>query len=116
MAYIAQVINKYGFRYAGMSASWILLRAVTSIFAAIRGSSLFITGVCGYLVRHGHVGHGIFKEGNPMLVGAWALLAVVGIYWQVSSKYRLGFPLNLLLLPVSIAEQVVVFAVGASAN
>lgn len=110
------VINKYGFRYLGMSASWILMRVVTSIFAAMRGSSIFITGVCGYLVRYNYVGPNIFKEGNPMLVAAWGLLAVVGMYWQISSSFRLPFPINILLLPVTVAENFVILAVGVSAK
>lgn len=113
---IAQVVNKYGFRYLGMSASWILMRAVTSVFAAMRGSALFVTGVCGYLTKYGYVGPNIFKEGNPLLVGAWGLLAVIGIYSQVSSGFRLPFPLNIILLPVTIAENAVIFAVGVSAK
>lgn len=109
------VINKYGFRYLGVCASWILMRAVTSVFAAMRGSSLFLTGLTAYLVRHGHVTSGTFQAGNPMMVAAWTVLAVLGVYSQISSRFSLPFPLNLLLLPLTIAEQVVVFAVGSSA-
>jgi len=99
-----------------MSASWILMRATTSVFAAIRGSSIFITGVSGYLVRHQYVGPNVFREGNPLLVGAWGLLALTGLYWQISSGFRVPFPLNVLLLPVTIAEQMIIVAVGVSSK
>lgn len=92
------------------------MRAVTSVFAAMRGSSLFVTGVCAYLTRYGYVGPNIFKEGNPLLVCAWGLLALIGIYWQVSSGFSVPFPLNLILLPVTIAENAVILAVGVSAK
>lgn len=108
------MVNKYGFRYVGVSASWVLLRAVTSVFAAMRGSSLFVTGMCAYLARHKYVRSDIFKQGNAILVGAWACLALFGIYWQVSMRFSLPFPLNLVLLPLSIAERVVVFMLGTS--
>lgn len=113
---VLQVINKYFFRTIGLNASWILMRAMTSMFAAMRGSSLFITGVCGYLVRYNYVGPNIFKEGNPLLVAGWGLLALTGMYWQVSSGFRVPFPLNILFLPIDIVEQAVIFAVGASAK
>lgn len=99
-----------------MSASWVLMRAVTGVFAAMRGSSLFITGVCAYLTRYGYVGPNIFKEGNPVVVVAWGGLAVIGIYWQVSSGFRLPFPLNVMLLPVTIAENALILAVGVSSK
>ena len=89
---------------------------VTSVFAALRGSALFITGMCGYLVRHNYVEANIFGQGNPVLVGCWGLLAAFGVYMQISSKFSVPFPLNVLLLPLTIAEQLVVFAVGASAQ
>lgn len=92
------------------------MRAVTSIFSAMRGSSLFITGVCGYLVRHKHVGPNVFKEGNPVLIGAWVLLAVIGMYFQISMGFTLPFPLSVILLPVTVAENLIILAVGTSAK
>lgn len=92
------------------------MRVMTSVFASIRGSSLFITGICGYLVRHQYVSRNVFQEGNPVLIAAWGLLAVIGLYWQVSSRFRLPFPLNVILLPVTIAEQLVIVAVGVSSE
>lgn len=109
-----QVINKYGFRYLGVSVSWILMRVITSVFAAVRGSELFILGVIAYLERHGHVRQDLFKEGSPGVVAAWSIMTLAGVYWQISSGFRLPFPLNLLLLPLTIAEQIVIFAVGTS--
>lgn len=108
------VLRKYGFRYVGVSASWILMRAMTSMFGAMRGSSLFVTGVCGYLVRHQYVnGSAIFTEGNPLLVGAWGALAVTGWYWQLSSRFRLPFPLNILFFPITVLEHAVMLLVGS---
>lgn len=112
----AQVINRYGFRYIGLCTSWILMRMMTSVFAALRGSSLFITGVCGYLVKHNHVEANIFKQGNIVLVGGWGILAAVGVYVQMSNRFSLSFPLNILLMPFTIAENAVIFAVGASSD
>lgn len=90
------------------------MRVITSVFAAIRGSELFVMGVIAYLERYGYVRHGLFDEGSPAVVAAWSFLTLLGVYWQISSGFKLPFPLNLFLLPFSIAEQIVVFTVGTS--
>lgn len=92
------------------------MRIITSVFAAVRGSELFILGVIAYLERHGYVRHDLFKEGSPGVVAVWCIVTAIGVYWQISSGFRLPFPLNLLLLPFTLAEQIVVFAVGTSAQ
>lgn len=102
------------FRYIGISSSWVLMRIVNCVFASMRGSSLLITGICGYLVRYDYVGHGVFQKGNPVLIATWALFSLLGIYWQLSTGFRLSFPMNLILFPVTVAENLMVFAVGSS--
>lgn len=92
------------------------MRIITSVFAAMKGSELFLTGLISYLERHQYLHVGIFKEGNPIVVATWGILAMMGIYAQMSSRFSLPFPLNLMLLPLSIAEQVVIFAVGTTST
>ncbi len=111
---MVQVLIRYGFRYLGVSLSWMLMRVTTGLFTAIRGSSLFITGVCGYLVRYRYMSADIFDEGNPVLVAAWGVLAFAGWSWQLSSSFTLSFPLNILLFPFTVLEQFTVMAVGVS--
>lgn len=105
---------RYGFRYLGVSVSWFLMRITTGAFASIRGSSVFITGLCGYLVKNNYMADGIFDEANPVVVAAWAALAFMGWWWQLSSGFRLSFPFNFLLLPFTILENAVFVAVGVS--
>lgn len=90
------------------------MRIVTSVFAAMKGSELFLMGIIAYLERHQYVSVGLFRQGNVAVVASWGLLALCGVYMQVSSNFSLPFPLNLMLLPLSIAEQVTVFAVGTT--
>lgn len=92
------------------------MRFVTSFFAAMRGSSIFISGAVHYLERHGYMQKDTLRPVRPLLVCAWAVLAGVGVYAQISANFRLPFPLNVLLLPLMVLEQVVVFVVGASAS
>jgi hypothetical protein len=69
--------------------------------------------VSAYLVRHNHVDRGAVKSGEPLLVVAWGSIALFGFYWQASSGFSLHFPLNILLLPVTILEKVLVGVVGS---
>lgn len=110
------VISRYGFRYLGISMSWILMRVITAVFAALKGSELSLLGIIGYLENFGYVERGTFKKGNPAVVGAWALLAMVGAYLQISSGFTLPFPINLLFFPLTVLEQFIIFAVGTSAK
>lgn len=115
------VINKYGFRYVGVSVSWLLMRVITAVFAAMKGSNLFISGMVAYLVKYGYVDKQMFGGGrrdakNPMVVAAWVLVALFGAYMQISSRFSLPFPLNFLLLPLTVLEQFIIFSVGASAE
>jgi hypothetical protein len=41
------------------------------------------------------------------------LLAALGLYFQLSRGFSLPFPLNLLLLPVTVAEYFLIWIVGA---
>ena len=110
------VINKYVFRYIGVSMSWVLMRMVTAVFAALKGSELFLTGLVAYLVRFGYIDKDYLSKGHFVFVVSWAALALFGTYIQISSRFSLPFPLNLLFLPLTVLEQVIIFAVGASAD
>lgn len=94
------------------------MRVITAVFAAMKGSNLFISGTVAYLVKYGYVDKQMFGgEGkNPMIVGVWVLIALFGAYMQISMGFSLPFPLNLLLLPLTMLEQFIIFSVGASAE
>lgn len=68
-------------------------------------------GVIASLEHHKHVSPGLLSEVNPLVVAFWAVLALFGVYGQISSKFRLPFPINIPLLLLTIAEQLIIFAV-----
>jgi hypothetical protein len=107
------VLCRYGARYVGVSLSWMLMRVTSSVFSSMRGSSLMITGVAAYLVGHGRVDRNDVKSGEPMLMLVWGAVGLLGFYWQASSGFQLRFPVNVLLLPVTIVEKVLVAVVGS---
>lgn len=106
------VISRYAFRYAGISMSWLLMRIITAVFAAIKGSELFLFGLLAYLENFGYVERGFFQKGNPIIVLAWAVLALLGAYLQISSGFSLPFLLSILFFPLTVLEQTIIFAVG----
>jgi hypothetical protein len=108
------VLCRYVSRYVGITMSWFLLRVTSSAFSAMRGGSLLVSGVTAYLVRYGHVDGTMVSRGEPALVAAWGLATIIGMYWQLSSGFRLAFPLNIVFLPVTIAERLLVGLVGVS--
>jgi hypothetical protein len=93
--------------------SWMLVRVMASAYSATKGSSIFITGLTGYLVRYGYVRNDHVQKGGPLFLVAWLGIAFCGVYWQVSSGFRLPFPVNVVLFPITIAEKLLVGLVGS---
>lgn len=107
------VLVRYGLRYIGVSVAWFLLRITTSAYSAMRGSQLFLVGLCGYLLKHGYMESKI-GERHPVWLGSWGIIACFGWWWQISRGFSLPLPFNLLLLPFTIVEQALVIAVGVT--
>jgi len=108
----APVLTRLGCRSAGVWAAWWLSRLVGAGYAAMRGAYLFVGGVSGYAVRHGYVQRGWVERGSIPACVLWGGLVALGAGWQFGNGFRIPFPLNLLLLPVSIVEAMLVFVVG----
>uniref|UniRef100_A0A7S0T5G8 Uncharacterized protein n=1 Tax=Erythrolobus madagascarensis TaxID=708628 RepID=A0A7S0T5G8_9RHOD len=107
------VILQYTFRYIGVSIAFWLVRIVSALFMGMKGAELFTIGLVQYFVRHGQLSADVFDTGSPILSAGFAVIALFGAWWQISRNFSLPFPLNILLLPLSIAERVLMFAVGS---
>ncbi|PXF48251.1 hypothetical protein BWQ96_01940 [Gracilariopsis chorda] len=110
------VLNRYGFRYVGVCMGWMMVRLVTALYAAMRGSVLLTRAVQSYLVRHGYVRRQAVEveQGSARMIALCGALAATGVYWQLSGSFTVGFPLNVILVPVTVAEGVVTFVVAAA--
>lgn len=113
---LQQVLNRYGFRYVGVCMGWMMVRLVTALYAAMRGSVLLTRAVQSYLVRHGYVRRQAVEveQGSARMIALCGALAATGVYWQLSGSFTVGFPLNVILVPVTVAEGVVTFVVAAA--
>jgi len=107
------IVLQYTFRYIGVSLAFYIVRIVSAVFMGMKGAELFIVGTTNYLVRHSYLSGDYIDTGSWMVSAAFTALALFGAYWQISSNFSLPFPLNILLLPLSILERVLLFAVGS---
>lgn len=108
----APVVTRLACRSVGVWAAWWLARAVGAGYAAARGGHLVVGGLSAYAVRHGYMERGWMGRGSVPAVALWGGLVVLGAGWQMTNGFQLPFPLNLLLLPVTFVEALLVFVVG----
>lgn len=107
------ILTRYAARYIGVSLSWMMMRVTSSVFSSMRGASLLVIALAAYGVKHGYVERKWVKKGDPGMACAWGAIALFGFWWQASSYYRLSFPFNILLLPVTVLENFLILAVGS---
>jgi hypothetical protein len=106
----APVVAKWVLRTMAVSMALFFFRVVTSFHAAVRGAQLFTRGLVVYLEKRKIIPD--VDETGPIFVAISFVLAMTGFWWQVSSLFTVPFPFNLLLLPLSIAESLLVMAMG----
>jgi len=105
--------TQYMFKFLGVLFAWFLQRVISGFHSAIRGGHLFATNAVKLAKEHGFVDAN-FDEKSPKVSGLATLLAIIGFYWQLSNGFSLPFPLNMLLLPVTIVEWMVEIFVGVT--
>jgi hypothetical protein len=106
------VVCRYLERYVGITLAWFLMRVTSSAFSAMRGAELLVSGIAAFLVRYGYVDRWLVSKGQPALTATWGLVAMCGLYWQLSSGFRPPFPLNIIFLPLILSEKIIVGFVG----
>eukprot|EP00992_Anisonema_acinus_P011443 TRINITY_DN7410_c0_g1_i1.p1 TRINITY_DN7410_c0_g1~~TRINITY_DN7410_c0_g1_i1.p1 ORF type:complete len:363 (-),score=52.91 TRINITY_DN7410_c0_g1_i1:59-1147(-) len=96
------VVLSYGSKWIGVCIAWALQRVVSAFHSSIRGASLVCDGIRGYAVRTGRLPQ------NALLpwwvTGASMVLAALGFYWQIRTRFELPFPLSLICLPFALME------------
>lgn len=77
---------------------------------------MFAVGLLGYLVKFGHIApHHETSRGFLYSVIVAAVFAI-GFFFQLSTFFGLPFPLNLVMLPASTAENVLLYFVGSDVH
>ena len=100
-------------RMVGCSVAFLLTRLISGFYSAIKGAQLFSMGLIAYLVKYryidaSHANHGLYYSAIV------AVIFVVGFYFQLATFFSLPFPLNLLLLPATICENILMYFVSSS--
>lgn len=106
---------KYGCRLAGVSAAWMLQMTISAFHSSVRGAQLFARGVLAYAVRHKYLQASAVDEKGRFFNAFVFAFGFVGFWSQLMSGFTLPFPLNIVLIPVRLAEwflRVVVFMLG----
>ena len=98
----APLVVKYTISTVACSLSWMLLRLFTAFHSAMYGAHLMASGVVTYLVKQKRITPQRAAAFNYTVL-TWAV-GVLGFLWQLSTGFRLPFPLNLLLFPLTIVE------------
>ena len=106
-------IVKYSCRIVAVSIAWVVQRVISAFHSAIRGSEMALRGICAYLKRHDHIKE-VPVPGSSLWFTLNVGLAVIGFLWQLRMGFSLPFPINLLFLPLSIFEWILVNVVGSN--
>ena len=99
-------------RFIGVAIAFSVQRVISGFYAAIKGGQLFAIGLLAYLVKFGHISpqHDTAKGG--MYAAIAGAVFCVGFYFQLSTFFGLPFPLNLLMFPFTIVENILLYFVG----
>merc|ERR1712032_871878 len=100
----------YIYKVVAITLTWWIQRFISAAHSAVRGGHMAGQGVVNYLHKFGYIKTHADDTYADEIAGG--IIAFAGFFWQVSIGFRLFFPLNLLLLPVSIAEYIMVWIIG----
>lgn len=95
---------------SAISFAWTLQRILSAVHSALRGGLMCSRNVIEYLGKLGvaHINH----EETVLDEVAGYALAALGLYFQLSSGFRLPFPLNIILFPLSMVEYLLLWFIS----
>jgi len=103
------VIISYGCKMIGVWVAWTIQRVISAFYSAIRGSQMFVGALFAFLSRNGYPS---LEPGSPLIMAATGFLAWIGFAWQLQSGFRLPFPLNVIMFPLTLLEWFVMWMVA----
>lgn len=107
--WIAPLIN-FCCKVIAITIAWYVQKVISSVQSAIRGGLMFSRRLLAFLNEKGYFN---IKEEDTYLdeIFGW-LVAGIGIYFQLSNFLGLPFPLNLLLAPISLLENTLIWIIS----
>lgn len=107
--WIAPGIN-FVCKAVAITIAWMIQRVISAVESAIRGGLLFSRRILKCLNKRGIIDFDDEETYLDEILG-WGL-AAVGIYFQIMNLFAIPFPLNLLLFPVSIFENTLIWIIS----
>ncbi|KAG5479432.1 hypothetical protein LSCM1_04695 [Leishmania martiniquensis] len=107
----AGVLAKIAANTIAMTLAAILSGAIGMVHCCIRGAHMFVQHAVHIGKDHGLL-EGDMTLGSPKAKALVAVVASVGFLWQVTHTKAYPFPINFFLLPFTVTEYVLSFAVN----
>jgi hypothetical protein len=104
--WIAPTVN-YGCKLVAIWIAWFIQRIISSVQSAIRGGLMFSRRTLKYLNDKGYITFNDEESYLDEIIG-WAV-AAVGIYFQLVNFFGIPFPLNIILSPISLVEETLIW-------
>lgn len=104
-------VTSYALKSVAISIAWTVQRFVSAFHSAIRGGLMASRCILAYLSVMKYTPHIDHNDTYLDEVAGYAL-AFLGLYSQVVGGFRIPFPLNVLLLPFSVLEYILMWFVN----
>ena len=99
----SHTIVRFSVKLIAVTIAWMLSRVITAVHSAIRGGLLFSRSLLTYVNDRGY--YKIPNLDDTILDEAiGGVLACIGVYTQLNNGFALPFPLNFVLMPLTIVE------------
>mmetsp|Transcript_16991 Transcript_16991/g.15346 ORF Transcript_16991/g.15346 Transcript_16991/m.15346 type:complete len:355 (-) Transcript_16991:55-1119(-) len=103
-------IVQYANNSVCITLAWFIQRIISAFHSALRGGLMFSRNILVYINDMGYYKIDHNETNLDEIIGY--SVAALGITWQLYNGFYLPFPLNLLLLPFTIIEYVLVWSVS----
>lgn len=106
----APTVTRHIFSVGGIFFAYMMQRVITGFHTATRGAMLTVAALLRICEKRGITVP--LKEGDKVTVMACWALAAIGFYFQWSNGFSAPFPFNVMLLPFTLCEWFLNFAVA----
>lgn len=106
----AKPVLHYSIKSVAVSVAWTLQRILSAVHSALRGGLMLSRNLLKYLsdMKYVHIN----PEETVLDEAVGYSVALLGLFFQLRFGYGLPFPLNILLLPFTIAEYILMAIVN----
>lgn len=94
-----------------ISIAFTIQRIISAYYSAMRGGLMFSRNILEYMDKMGVVS--VRAEDSIVDEVVGYLVAGLGLYWQLSNGFSVPFPINVLLIPASLAEWCLLWLVNS---